>query len=336
MSGNPFGDNKVTVMVQGDTLPALVRTLKTTAGDTLDLTTAATVKFRLVNKQTGQVAVNDVTATITDAAGGQVTFSAWDATKTGTPGIYDEQWKVDYTASGGTLHIQYPALLTIRPLDDSLYTQSGWLMSLGQAKSFLGARTSDMDPIVSDLIAGVSSAIAGYLNYVPTDATYVHDGSTLKKLDGTGLHTMWLAEKPVTSVSALTIDGVLPAPTVTDPCQFAWYDSGELTFKKDYIFPLGRQNIAVTYRAGYTVYNGSLGAYAPTMPWRITQVAYELLGRKWQEWQRKGPQIQTVQLPQGGGTVTYSLNELSKEQKRMLSPHRGNSFLPQPMPVSRW
>lgn len=333
--GNPYGDNQITTIVQGNTSPALVRTLKTTAGDTVVLAGGDTVRFRLVNKITGSIVVNDATATISDGASGQVTY-AWGQFDTTVCGLYEEQWKVVFAADSTYLTVLQPGWLNIRPLDESRYTQSGWIMALGQAKGYLGTRSSDDDAMICELIAGASRTIADYLGYNITDQTYTHDGTTLKRLDGTGLCTMWLSNRPVTALSALSFEGIGGSLPITDPSQFVWYDSGEMTWKQNYIFPLGRQNVSVTYRAGYTTYDGTLGAYKMTMPQPVIQVCYELMGRKMQEWERKGPQIQSVELPQGGGRVTFSANKLTTEQKQMLAPYAGPFYLPQAAPMSRW
>jgi hypothetical protein len=333
--GNPFGENRVTTVVQGATLPALVRTLKDENNVVVTLSAVVdSVAFRLVDKQTGQIVVNNGAAEITDGPNGVVTYN-WQAGNTDRVGFYDEQWKVTF-GSGGVLYVKTPAPLTIRPLDDSRFIRKGWIFPLGQAKAYLGSRTSEDDLQIANHVAAVSAMISSWLGYDLADATYTHDGATLAKLDGSGRVTMYLDARPVTSISALTIEGMLNPP-ITDPCIFAWYPSGEMTFKSGgWMFPLGRQNIGVTYRAGYTVYDGSTDLFVPTMPQAIIAVGFEVMRRKMTDWQRKGPQVISASLPQGGGSVTYAPSELTKEQKMMLSPYRAISALPSAMVASRW
>lgn len=84
---------------QNDTTPPYVAVLKTTTDgvDTaVDLTLASSAKF-LMRVAGGAVKVN-ATATISDAANGEVTYT-WGATDLNTAGVYDAEIQVTWADS---------------------------------------------------------------------------------------------------------------------------------------------------------------------------------------------------------------------------------------------
>lgn len=71
---------------KGDLLRIPRATLQDADGVAVNLTTQ-TVKFRMVNAQTGAVKINDVAATIDSASLGQVSYM-WVASDVNTAGVY--------------------------------------------------------------------------------------------------------------------------------------------------------------------------------------------------------------------------------------------------------
>ena len=84
-------------MKRNDTGPVITATLKDAAGAAVNLTTATQVKFKMRAVAPGSLKV-DGTATVTNAAGGQVSY-AWQAADTDTAGDYYAEWEVTF-ASG--------------------------------------------------------------------------------------------------------------------------------------------------------------------------------------------------------------------------------------------
>ncbi|MBU1173288.1 MAG: hypothetical protein KKD44_27290, partial [Proteobacteria bacterium] len=99
-------------LVAGDRKPSLVHTLKDTAGTVIDLNAVSNAFFRMTNMKTDIVALNDVTATISDATAGIVTYN-WAAGDTSVPGMYAGDWKLIYD-TGEIYHIKNPFWVTIR------------------------------------------------------------------------------------------------------------------------------------------------------------------------------------------------------------------------------
>lgn len=197
---------------------------------------------------------------------------------------------------------------------------SKWVISLGYVKAALDLRTSDRDFLVKELCGAVTEYLQDYLGYSLVDATYTHDGTTLRRLDGTGRHSLFVRHRPVTAVSAAGIRWENDIDLTDVPDGFCFYpERGELYLGKR-VWTAGRQNVSVTYRAGYTTYDGTASAFGITMPGPIRQVALELVSRKEQEIRKGGPQITDIRVGDTG--VIFTINEMTKEQAAMLRPYR--------------
>lgn len=302
-------------MVAGDRLPSLVHTIKDTAGVTVTFLPADAVNFRLVNALTRAVALNDVTATISDLTNGQLTY-AWAAGDTSVTGWYEAQWKIVF-GTGKVQHTKYPFPISIRGVDGS---STAWILSPAYVKAMLDIRTNERDFVIEELCAMVTAHIQNYVGYNLLDQTYTHNGSTLPRLDGTGTRSLFVQHRPVTAVTAAGIRWETDIDVADIPGEFAYYGArGELRLTDGRLWTPGSQYVSLTYRAGYTTYNGTLAAYGITMPQPIRQVALELISRKWQELTKGGPQITEIRVGDSG--VSFTINELTAEQRGMLRPY---------------
>jgi hypothetical protein len=167
------------------------------------------------------------------------------------------------------------------------------LAALGDVKTWLagssGIGSSD-DALIGRLITDVSGAIAAYLG---RPALTPHSYS--ERLDGKGKTRMFLRHYPALQVSSLVIDNVALAQAVA-PAAGAPFSKGYLLEPWDGFppgrpqaldlfhanFRRGRQNVVVTYNAGYAVESESqtvpampgpynAAAAAPFGPWASDQ-----------------------------------------------------------------
>ena len=138
--------------------------------------------------------------------------------------------------------------------------------------------------IISQLIGSMTGLIYGKLNRARTFSQ-----TFTRTFDGLGTMQIVLPDYPVTSVSAVQIGHRLiqPAPLLTPPSgsyygygyRFVPWEGnlpGENTvfeFVGGY-FPMGAQNIKITYQAGYLVQN-ELSVIPATTPWQVTALQQE-------------------------------------------------------------
>ena len=142
----------------------------------------------------------------------------------------------------------------------------GTLTSLADCKAWLGLASTTDDALLGGLIGGVSQAILADLGRAAVlPATYVDT------LDGGG-DALALRQWPVTRVLSCLVDGQPLAPAAL-PGQPGWVLEGadpappgaaQRLIYRGGGFPRGRQNVAVTYRAGYEVFGET--AVVPSAP----------------------------------------------------------------------
>lgn len=111
------------------------------------------------------------------------------------------------------------------------------LITLSEAKAFCDETEDDRDDILAALVSAASETIANEVGGPIVTESYVAE-----VYDGDGETELWLVNRPVTSVSAVTIDGA----AVTD---YYWYRSGRIYRSSGWTS--GIQNVTVTYTAGW-------------------------------------------------------------------------------------
>ncbi|MBU1173289.1 MAG: hypothetical protein KKD44_27295 [Proteobacteria bacterium] len=200
-----------------------------------------------------------------------------------------------------------------------MLAESAWIAPLRYFQLVLDQRKADYEEILRLLIGNVSSYLEKYLGHAIISATYTHDGTTWKKLDGNGRATYYLAQRPLGTLTSLALKDE-SAIDITDVDELVWEaDNAALHLLNGRVFTRGKQNLAVTYVAGWTTYAADVTT-TPTIPGEILQVGAELIGRKLQEWERKGPQITEVRV--ADTAVAFTLSDMTAEQRRMLAPYR--------------
>jgi hypothetical protein len=152
------------------------------------------------------------------------------------------------------------------------------LATLQDVKDWINQTSSTDDKMLARLITSLSGAMYSYLSrqiVIPRQVT--------ERYDGLGNDRLLLRNYPVLSVSNLTISGsIIPAGTYPSSSSPGWPPSGynftpwdglvpgkpQILDTFGYCFIVGRQNISVTYMAGYQVSDES-GTVPATTPYTI-------------------------------------------------------------------
>lgn len=138
----------------------------------------------------------------------------------------------------------------------------GDLVQLAAAKSWLGVSTTTDDALLSALITQISRAIYNYIN-----RSFVLPTNVVEAYDGNGREHLILRNWPVGAISSVVVDGkpIPPAPLmlagVTPTPGYVLEQSDDqppgamqqLFLRGPHCFHKGRQNIVVSYRAGYEI-----------------------------------------------------------------------------------
>lgn len=157
---------------------------------------------------------------------------------------------------------------------------------------------------------GATSAIASACQICRTIAGQAFDQATSTiTLDGTGTDALLLPERPVATVSSVVVNG----GTVTD---WKLSDSGMLfrgTASYGYpwrpCWPLGRQNVSVTYTHGYA---------SLQVPSDVCEVALELAMRMVAQGVAQSETVGDVSIGYG-----MSADDLTANELRILNKYRG-------------
>lgn len=139
---------------------------------------------------------------------------------------------------------------------------TGDLVQLATVKSWLGLTSSADDALLSGLITQISRAIYNYIN-----RSFVLPANVTEAYDGSGRESLILRNWPVGAISAVVVDGrpIPPAPLMVAGVETApgyvleQADDQppgamqQLFLRGPYRFHKGRQNVIVSYRAGYEI-----------------------------------------------------------------------------------
>jgi hypothetical protein len=138
----------------------------------------------------------------------------------------------------------------------------GDLTTLAKVKAWLGATQSNtQDDQIARLITSASAAALNIMN-----RTAIGSALYSERYDGTGSDVLMVRQGPVTAVSSITYDnGTITTPATGNPPTGGYLiDStpsvvGRIIITDD-IFPRGRQNVSVSYRAGFQVVENAVAA----------------------------------------------------------------------------
>ena len=237
-------------------------------------------------------------------------------------GNYSCQWLVTFDADSRTQYSDQFNVYVLPQSASAIPTYGGWIITFEQARLWFGATRAEEEYRLRLLIPTVTTHLQNYLGYNLVDQTYTHDGTTDACIDGNGESWMYLDNRPILDISALKIRNE------SDPCrsstdEFVYYASnGRLQLTNGRTFTKGYQNVAVTYRAGYTIYDISnpVVEWGETLPAPIRDVARSRLQRSLTAWENRAPIIQTLQV--ADANVAFTLSEgFTSEERQMLSPY---------------
>jgi len=155
------------------------------------------------------------------------------------------------------------------------------------------------DNLLAALITAASAFILDYLSRDIVTAAYT------EYRDGPGGHALSMKNYPVTAVSAVEINGVA-IPVASDQVSFGYLFDDRQVILRGYTFTRGRQNVKVTYTAGYAAVPADLEQAC------LELVAYKYRGRDW-----TGQSSKII----GGENITYVVKEMPDSVLGVLKGH---------------
>ncbi len=171
----------------------------------------------------------------------------------------------------------------------------GDLTTLANVKAYLSPplTTTNDDALLSRLVTAASGFIQSWLNRTIASATYA------ETRNGMGGATLFLRNRPVTSVASVTIDGVAVAATDYR------FDAGAI-YLLHRSFAKGAQNVTVQYTAGY----------AATPP-EIEQACIALVALRYKERDRIGQASKSL----GGEVVSFQQKDMPADVTTILDQY---------------
>lgn len=185
------------------------------------------------------------------------------------------------------------------------------LIKLFEVKRRLGINTDDHDLLLIDLIEDVSSIIETYCGRHFSVADYI------EYQDGTGEEYFLTNEWPINSIASIydDPDRTFSSSSLVDTTYYTYYaNEGKVSLVSTdsiigvnlyTIFSSGRQNIKITYNAGYT-----------TIPSDLKMIASEIMMKKFKNIQDKRTGMTSI--GSAGETMSYNLEDMLPEHKMLL------------------
>jgi uncharacterized phiE125 gp8 family phage protein len=174
------------------------------------------------------------------------------------------------------------------------------LCALADVKAFLGITGSATDAVLQSLVTNASALIESYCSRVFARATYT------ETRNGNGGSRLFLANSPVSAVSAVAIDGQT-IPAASGPLTTGYAFDAGVIYLRGYCFNRGVQNVTVSYTAGFA-----------TVPADVAQACIELVAAKFAKRDRIDKQSETLGTQQ---TISYSMADMPAQVKAALNPY---------------
>lgn len=180
---------------------------------------------------------------------------------------------------------------------------TGDLTTLADVKAYLSpplATTAD-DALLARLITAASQFIQSWLNRSIASASYSDTRN------GTGGTRLFLRNRPVTAVGAVTVDGVSIVPSDPPPLSAGYLFDDSAVYLVSHCFTRGAQNVVVQYTAGY----------AATPP-EIAQACIALVVLRYKERDRIGQASKNL----GGEVVSFQQKDMPADVATVLDQYR--------------
>lgn len=174
------------------------------------------------------------------------------------------------------------------------------LTTLADVKVWLGINGTADDVLLQRLIDAAGDFIEAWCNR--SFAVGAHSD----KRNGAGGVCLMLANRPVQSVQAVTVDGVA-IPAAANGRGGYVYDDMAVQLTGGYRFAPGRLNVEVQYTAGYAV-----------IPPDVAQACIEIVALKYKERDRIGVASKGL----AGETSTFSLRDMPDAARALLTQYR--------------
>lgn len=174
------------------------------------------------------------------------------------------------------------------------------LTTLAAVKAYGSIAGTEMDTLLSALISRASAAVENFIQGSVLSASYT------ETRNGTGGQAMLLAEYPVTSASAVAVNGQT-IPMASAFGQAGWWLADRTILLVGYSFARGRNNVQVTYTAGYA-----------TVPGDIEQAVIETVILLLRRQEHVGISSKSL----AGESVSFVSSDLTPSAKAVLNSYR--------------
>jgi len=180
---------------------------------------------------------------------------------------------------------------------------TGDLTTLANVKAYLSPplTTTNDDALLSRLITAASQFIQTWLNRIVAVTSYTD------VRNGTGGIVLFLGNRPVTTIAAVTVDGVAIGPSSPAPTGAGYLFDDSAVYLVGHCFAKGVQNVTVQYSAGF----------ASTPP-EIEQACIALVTLRYKERDRIGQASKNL----GGETVSFEQRDMPPDVATVLDQYR--------------
>lgn len=197
------------------------------------------------------------------------------------------------------------------------------LTTLAAVKAYLGLAAATDDALIEGIIEAVGAEMNAFTGRRLTARDYSHDpldaayDPANALLSGSGYAELLLPQYPVQAVTSLMVDD-RAVPKAASSLALGWIlDSaaGVISLNGE-VFPRGRNNVGLAYRAGFE-----------TVPFDLAQAAVEQAVWRYKETAAGGGRLGIRSRSLADGSVAYHGGELLPQVRAVLERYRNRSLL---------
>lgn len=172
--------------------------------------------------------------------------------------------------------------------------------TVSDVKAFLSLTVATDDALLTSLIQAASNAMETVMNRAVAQAPYTD------LVDGNGKSALMLSNRPVISVTSVTIGAeVIPASTGWGVTGFTQDEN--VVILRNRVFTRGLRNVVVVYQAGWA-----------TTPDDIKQACIETVALKYRQKEYAGYRSKSL----AGETVTFDKQDFPDSVERILNNYK--------------